>query len=212
MSKEPFLIKIFNKLFSEEFQVKVFTPSKIKEIINIVKKFKSGTCLEAGAAEGYILRFLLKNDYFKQGVAIDIRDYALERGRKSAKKEGILNKIKFKYADVTKLPFRKNEFDVVLLLDVLEHMKTNLSLNNTITECFRVSKKTLVIGIPQVYLNKPLSWLVYLDPDHFYTLIKNPKIHFVYSEEKFKRYLKMKGYNFKIVHGKVQNYFILNKR
>ena len=212
MYTEPFLIKIFNKLFSEEFQVKAFTPSKVKEVENIVKKFKSGTCLEAGCAEGYILRTLLKKGYFKGGIAVDIRDYALERGRKSAKKEGILNKIKFKYADVTKLPFRKNEFDVVLLLDVLEHMKTNLSLNNTVTEGFRVSKKSLVIAIPQVYLNNPLSWLVYLDPDHFYTLIKNPKIHFVYSEKKFGNYLKKKGFKFKVVHGKVQNYFIVERR
>lgn len=203
---------MFNKLFSEEFQAKVFTPNKVNELEIIVKKFKANTCLEAGAAEGYILRSLLKKGYFKKVVAIDIREYALERGRKSAHKEQISNKIKFKLADTTKLPFQANSFDLVLLLDVLEHMKTIKALNTTLAECFRVCKDKLIIALPQIYVNKPKSWLNYFDPDHLYTLIKNPKIQFVYSEKKFKNSLQKKKLKYTLVRGKVQFYYILSKK
>lgn len=53
--------------------------------------------------------------------------------------------IPFKKFDGERIPFEENSFDLVLLIDVLHHIKGKESQRVLLNECFRVSKESVII-------------------------------------------------------------------
>lgn len=51
------------------------------------------------------------------------------------------------YGDVLKLPFKDQSFDVVLMVDVLEHIPVSKRIN-VIKETFRVAKHLFILAVP----------------------------------------------------------------
>lgn len=110
--------------------------STIKKIIDKEKRLK---ILDVGCGTGFVLKKLSK-----YGVAfgVDISDIALGYCRK----RGLHN---IKKAAVSNIPFRDNEFDLVISLDVLYHKQVGDDIL-ALKEMRRVLKKggKLIVNLP----------------------------------------------------------------
>jgi len=79
--------------------------------------------LDAGCGRGVFAYQLAKKFPSASVFGVDIDDRQLETNRLIAKKAGLKN-VTFQHADVSKLPF-KDEFDLVLSIDNLEHIRND---------------------------------------------------------------------------------------
>ncbi len=93
--------------------------------------------LDVGCGDGLFLGMLNEKDFNAQGV--DMSD----EGVKKCKEKGF-DAVVYD-ASGGKLPFADNEFDSVVLLDILEHL---YSPEDLLKEATRVSKKYVVISVP----------------------------------------------------------------
>ena len=106
---------------------------KIKRIEKILKSFKNKKILDAGCGEG-----VLVEKYRKKGfniIGLDL-NYSSEYIKKR---------------DIKKTGFKDKEFDVVLCLDVLEHI--NISEHETvIEELYRITKRKglIIFSLPNL--------------------------------------------------------------
>jgi 2-polyprenyl-3-methyl-5-hydroxy-6-metoxy-1,4-benzoquinol methylase len=105
------------------------------------------TVLDAGCGEGYSAREIHQVQPESDVIGIDLSFSALEMVSNQ-----ILN-MPIAAADVTKLPFRDNQFDVVVSFEVLEHIP-NPAI--AVTEYMRVSRDYLLLSVP----NEPLFRLL----------------------------------------------------
>lgn len=104
-----------------------------------VKKLKPESLLSVGCGEGFDLRHIMSFFRPKRIVGVDFDNSALRYARMQ------LPKVVFKKADATKLPFKDREFDLVLALEVIEHIK---EFEKALDEIKRVTKKFALITVP----------------------------------------------------------------
>jgi len=133
------------------------------DFLQLVPEKKEIRCLDAGCGIGNNLMTLSKffNDITACDILKDALDYAKNRFRNSS--------IKFTQANIEKLPFPENCFDLVVCTEVIEHIK---NLDKAKKELMRVVKNDggyLIISSPN-YLN--LAGVIKLIVD---TLSKNKK-------------------------------------
>ncbi len=116
-----------------------FVPSKNKDTFyfehiqryKFSKKFvKNKKILDLGSGSGYGSFELIKLGA-KEVISIDIDPKII----KFAKEKYHNDKLTFQIADATSLPFKDNEFDVVISFEVIEHIK---NYQNYLREVFRV--------------------------------------------------------------------------
>lgn len=106
-------------------------------------RFKS--VLDAGCGPGLLLKALKEDNYKLTGVDVsqDALELACELLRTSNKQ---YSDIKLLISGLEKLPLEEKEFDLVVCLDVLEHLPF-FDVEETVNELFRVCSKTLVLTI-----------------------------------------------------------------
>ena len=115
----------------------------VVEIMSPMMNLRS-TILEVGCSSGHLLRTLSKKGKDLEYIGVDIDHYAISKGNAE------LNRIKLVgiksaqliEAEVTKLPFKDKSFDIVVSLNVLEHLNEP---GRAIRELLRCSNKFLVI-------------------------------------------------------------------
>jgi len=93
--------------------------------------------LDVGAAEGYSAYLIGK----LFGVKVSLCDFCEELCNKSRELFGMDSRV----ADGHELPYKDNEFDVVLCTETLEHIP---DLPKALSELIRVAKKAVVITVP----------------------------------------------------------------
>ena len=93
--------------------------------------------LDVGAAEGYSAYLIGK----LFGVKVSLCDFCEELCNKSRELFGMDSRM----ADGSGLPFKDNEFDVVLCTETLEHIP---DLPKSLSELIRVARKAVVITVP----------------------------------------------------------------
>ncbi len=126
------------------------------EIINRLMVSQNTSILEIGTSTGFtaieISRFVKSKI-----TSVDINELSLKEAGRRAKGEGYTN-IQFVKADVTKLPFENESFDVVIVGNVLSLLQNR---EKAIKECMRVCKKDgFIVAIPMYYLKRPTKKLV----------------------------------------------------
>ncbi|MBE3092786.1 MAG: methyltransferase domain-containing protein [Chloroflexi bacterium] len=120
-----------------------FTEDKIKSYESTAKNIKDifspKRVLEIGCAYGYIVKFL--NELGIEAHGVDISNYAIEHSKHK-------NCIKL---DVMKerLPFEDNSFDLIIIIDVLEHFPED-SLDFVFSELKRVGSDKVYMFIPTI--------------------------------------------------------------
>lgn len=106
---------------------------RISSLISMIpERFDSG--LDIGARDGYIS--LLMADRGERVVALDLSQPKIFH-----------HKIQCIQGDVTRLQFPDDAFDIVVCVEVLEHVPPTL-LDDACKEIVRVSKKWVLIGVP----------------------------------------------------------------
>lgn len=94
------------------------------------------SALDLGCGDGLLLSILKERGIIGKGMDIS------EEGVEKAKSKGIDASV---FDFNAKLPFANDSFDIVISLDVLEHL---YAPENLIKEAVRVSKRHLIIGMP----------------------------------------------------------------
>ncbi len=146
-----------------------------KRVIEKIKPYFAGkTLLDAGCGDGSD-SYLLK-DYFEKIEAFDIQENEKWKKYSSAG-------INFIQADVEKLPYSDNSFDVVIEKDMLHHTKDPFF---AIKELIRVARKRIILIEANRY--NPIFFL------HL-TLMKG---HQHFTQEKFRDIIKSANMNFEI--------------
>lgn len=106
-------------------------------IMKTLAHFKFTSLLDVGGAEGYTA-YVIKQLFGVRAEHSEISDEACKRARE------IFN-LKSTQADIHNLPFKDNEFDVVLCSETLEHVS---NLERAIKELLRITNKALIITVP----------------------------------------------------------------
>jgi SAM-dependent methyltransferase len=107
------------------------------QIMKTLSHVKFDSLLDVGAAEGY--KAYITNKLF--GAKVHCCDLSEEACKRAAE----IFKLNSTPADSCDLPFKNNEFDVVLCSETLEHV---VNLNQSIDELLRVAGKAVIITVP----------------------------------------------------------------
>jgi len=141
---------IFNKRFNSPYPLRRYMHRKqLDSILELVSS--NGKILDVGCGEGILAILIAKKG--KQVTACDISKPNIERAKKIAKKEGVLDKINFIEADAENLSFQDNEFDLVISSHVLEHLP---NFEKGLSEIRRVTKSNAIIALPNCF--NPCAW------------------------------------------------------
>jgi len=120
----------FDDSYSEVMQTCYETQFHITdEILNTFKNENCLTVLDAGCGQGVRIKTLNETGFKAIGTEVN--------------KKWIDDKLIF-YGDINNLPYSDNSFDVVMTVDVLEHVKDPLP---ALKELFRVTKKYAIIEV-----------------------------------------------------------------
>src|SRR5579872_1370402 len=107
------------------------------------KKLRPQTVLDAGCGEGVFLWKLKQAGIGKKIEGIEYSQEAIAIAKKNHPTLSI------KQGDIYKLPYPSNSFDLVICIEVLEHLEYP---EKALSELERVSKKHCIISVP----NEPL--------------------------------------------------------
>lgn len=105
---------------------------------HIVDKFNPKTVLDAGCAKGYLVYALRQLGV--DACGIDASEYAVSQALEEVKD-------RIKQGLIQKLPYKDNQFDVVICFDVMEHIPED-EVDKVLSEFVRVAKKYVVIRVP----------------------------------------------------------------
>ena len=126
----------------ERLNAKILTTMDgfVKKITNNPAREKSPIrILDAGCGEGFISNMIYNNIDNVEVVGLEYTSEAIDIAKQSN------NNIEFVQGDIYKMPFEDAAFDIVLCMEVLEHL-TDPSA--AIEEVLRVSKNFLIITVP----------------------------------------------------------------
>lgn len=145
--------RLWDKLLVKKNKALIKSPiykHKIDEVLLSISS-NNGKFLDIGFGSGNLEKEIFKNHLDIDIYGVDISPKAVKMARRKIKGN-------FYIANIFKLPFRKDFFDVVAILDVLEHIEENRALS-ALREVRRVLKKNgkLIISVP---LNEDLSYLI----------------------------------------------------
>lgn len=108
-----------------------------KSILNALNKYSFKTFADIGGAEGYTAN-VVRTIFNAEVTTTDLSENA-------CKMAGELFNIKAIPADIHKLPFTDNEFEMVLCSETIEHVT---DYKEAIRELLRITKNVLVITVP----------------------------------------------------------------
>lgn len=111
----------------------------LTKIVTIVRQMNPQTILDIGCGNGVPLFYLNRYVPHNQIVGLDTSRKELEIAK------GINKEADFVVADINTLPFREEIFDLVLCLEVLEHLKDT---TKALSSLHKVGRKTVVISVP----------------------------------------------------------------
>lgn len=132
--KQSQIDKKISKIFDEQVDIFPETISQddeqIKRISSLVKNMKGKAILDVGCGKGRFVNFF--SNRAKEIVGIEPAKKLLEEGKKK------YPKLKLLPGSATEIPFPDNTFDVVLCVEVLEHVP---EIDEALKEMKRVLKK-----------------------------------------------------------------------
>lgn len=157
---------------------KILLTRFLEAIFRAVVSINPKLILDAGCGEGLPMKYFKQKNTKLSFVGIDIDKRVLSIAKNNVKTE------RFVLMDVTKMRYKNNYYDLVLMLEVLEHLENPEA---AIVEVKRVSKNWCIFSVP----NEPwFSFLSFLSGMHLRRLGRHPEhIHF-WSSQTFTKLIK----------------------
>jgi len=117
--------------------------SNFDSITQYLLTLKPQSICDAGFGKLQWLDWCIKHNLSFEGIEID--DQLVGEGRKRYPDYAA----KLHQGDLSEgLPFADNSYDIVLLIEVIEHIQTPEKVINVLKECVRVAKRKVVITTP----------------------------------------------------------------
>lgn len=116
---------------------------RVRKVLGILKGLQPHTLLDIGSGRGAFLWPLLDAFPALPVTCVDILDYRIENVL--AVQRGGVAQLQALEADVTALPFSNRAFDVVTMLEVLEHIPDT---QHALAEVCRVATKCMILSVP----------------------------------------------------------------
>ena len=131
------------------------------QAFKFIPKGLAGPFLDIGCGRGELVIYLARKG--KKADGVDYSPAAIKICREALKsqKESVRALASFKLADSTKLPFKKNSFQCLFLLDIVEHL-TPRQFKLTLKEAKRVLEKegALIVHTNNKYFEKITKFLI----------------------------------------------------
>lgn len=160
--------------------------SVLQDVVNI------NNIIEIGAGEGFWSKILALKYPNAKIVSSDISDNEYVTRKKNLQKYDNISVIK---ADATKLEYEDNYFDLVVCLEVLEHIP---KYEEALKEIFRVNNNFALLSVP----NEPIWSLLNLFRGKYLSRMGNTPDHVNrWSKKSFLEIVKKNGY--KIIKNKM---------
>lgn len=150
----------------------------LPELVDCLKNKMDSTILEVGCGQAKGLRYLVDKQICRaeQLYGIDQSDEAVRFSKR------VLPRADFRLADIYHLPFEAHTFDVVLMMEVIEHMEDPLQALKAIHRVLKPNG-TFILSFPNYFhapwlavrllsqwLKKP-NWIVLQPIDKIYTTL-----------------------------------------
>lgn len=110
--------------------------------------------LDIGCASGFLTSQIANFFPFSEVFGVDYYKDAVEFGRKS------YPKIKFKFADAHKLPFKNESFDLITCIETLEHLENPKGAISEINRCLKKKGRALIGQDTDNFLFK-IIWIIW---------------------------------------------------
>ena len=152
---------------------------------------KNKKIIDIGTGKGYLAILAAKN-FSCNVTTIDISKDKVILAKENAKKEDILDKIKFQLIDAMNIPFKKNSFDIAISFNALHHNKKGYI--KMVEEMFRVAKEKVIITELNKNGAKIFDEYIHSEENH-----KDMAIDLKELENKLNQYGKVKKLNRKLM-------------
>jgi SAM-dependent methyltransferase len=147
-----------------------------RRILDLVTMSGARQILDAGCGEGFTMCELKRGGVRATMLGVDLSRTALAWSRDRQVAQSPLA-----VADVHRLPFSSNDFDLVLCLEVLEHLPDSAA---GLRELLRVSGEYILVSVP----HEPFfRWSNFLRGKHFHVWGNDPEHLHGYTGRAFKR-------------------------
>ncbi|MFH1744573.1 MAG: methyltransferase domain-containing protein [bacterium] len=174
--------KHYSKFSQDKYSLEKWRQSMLKRIFEQDYKESVHTYLDIGCgSSGYtVIEGAKRNNWISFGSDISLE--AMIRANNLSKEEGVFDKTAFVVCVAENLPFKKNIFDYISAISVLEHLEYDCKAIENIFYSLK-SGGYIYICVPNTYLRMwPFLWPIY-----YYTDLKiGHKRH--YSIEKLDNY------------------------
>ncbi len=117
--------------------------ARVKKVLGVLKGLQPGNLLDIGSGRGAFLWPLLAEFPDRPVTAVDVLEYRVADMR--AVHDGGIAQLTALKMDVTALTFPDRSFDVVTMLEVLEHIPDT---EKALAEVCRVARRALICSVP----------------------------------------------------------------
>lgn len=163
-SQEKKQIKWFNNHYSQfknQYLLENWRISMLNRIFkqSFLKNIKTYLDIGCGATGYTVIEAAKQNKWLSIGVDLSLE--AMIKAQNFAKSEGVANKTAFIVSSAQDLPFKKNTFDYVSAISLLEHLENDKKTINQIKNILKKGK-FLYICVPNTYKKIwPFIWPFY---------------------------------------------------
>src|SRR5579883_1012660 len=116
---------------------------RVRKVLGILQGIQPGNLLDIGSGRGAFLWPLLDRFPFLPVTCVDVLDYRI--ADILAVRRGGMEQLNALKTDATALPFAARSFDVVTMLEVLEHIPDT---QRALAEVCRVANRFVVLSVP----------------------------------------------------------------
>jgi len=123
---------------------------RVRKVLGILKGLQPRNLLDIGSGRGAFLWPLLDHFSSLPVTCVDVLDYRVADIQ--AVQRGGIGQLRALKADVTALPFPERAFDVVTMLEVLEHIPNT---RRALAEVCRVASTYVILSVPSLEDDNP---------------------------------------------------------
>lgn len=163
---------------------------RFKEVGKLIDK-TNGRILDIGSADGLFTKVILDKSGADEIIGLDVLKNSVDWANKHWRKE---KRMKFRVADAHKIPYKRNTFDAVFALEVLEHVFEPVKV---LQEIKRVLKRKgyAVFLVPAETLLFKLVWFFWTKNKG--SIWKETHVH-AYSGDFLAKLVKALGYKIEV--------------